>query len=99
MLEDDLMQLVVIYPGNTPRIFKNRIELLEEELVKKVIFRIPNNKNVKDIDNLFDILSEDSHVLLVTGEKMRESLFSDLRSKGDIKQENDVAIAGEDFKF
>lgn len=99
MLNDDEFQLVVIYPGNSPRLFKERLELLEEELVKKVIFRIPNTKDPSDIDNIFKDLPYDSHVLLVTGEKMKESLFSDLRKKGSFKKEEDYAVAGENFKL
>lgn len=99
MLNDEKFQLVVIYPGSSPRLFKERLELLEEELVKKVIFRIPNRKNEKDIDNIFRELPNDSHVLLVTGEKMKKSLFADLGENGRFKKEEDYAVAGDDFKL
>lgn len=97
MLEDETMHLIVIYPGNKPRIFKNRLELLEEEMAENVLFRIPNNKLTDEIDSVFDVLKSESHLILVTGEKMKESLFSKLRQNREFDGEENVAIGGEDF--
>jgi hypothetical protein len=99
MLEDSNVNLIVIYPGNTPRVFKNRIELLEEELAEKVLFRIPNNKLVSELDGVFNALKSESHMILVTSEKMKESLFSKLKQKGDFNKEENAAVAGDDFKL
>jgi len=99
MLEDSRMYLIVIYPGNSPRIFKNRLELLEEELAEKVLFRVPNNKNISEIDGVFDSLESESHLILVTSEKMKESLFSKLKQNRDFKKEENVAVGGDDFRL
>ena len=96
MLEDRYTHLVVIYPGNNPKMFKDRIELLSEELSENVLFRLPNNKNTSEIDSVFDALVQDSHLILVTSEKMKENLFSKLKKKSNGK-ENDVAIADDNF--
>jgi len=97
MLEDNLMYLIVIYPGNNPRLFKNRLELLEEELSENVLFRVPNNKHTNEIDGVFNALESESHLILVTSEKMKESLFSKLKQKGDFNKEENTAVGGEDF--
>lgn len=99
MMEDDLMYLIVIYPGNSPRLFKNRLELLEEELAENVLFRVPNNKFISEIDGVFKALESESHLILVTSEKMRESLFSKLKQKKEYNKEDNAAIGGDDFKF
>lgn|GEM_PF-4001136 len=97
MLEDNLMYLIVIYPGNNPRLFKNRLELLEEELSENVLFRVPNNKHTNEIDGVFNALESESHLILVTSEKMKESLFSKLKQKRDFNKEENAAVGGEDF--
>jgi len=99
MMEDDLMYLIVIYPGNSPRLFKDRLELLEEELLENVLFRVPNNKSTSEIDGLFKALESESHLILVTSEKMRESLFSKLKQKKEFNKEDNAAIGSDDFKF
>lgn len=99
MLEDNAMYLVVIYPGNSPRLFKDRLELLEEELAENVLFRIPNNKLTDEIDGVFDTLESESHLILVTSEKMKESLFSKLKKGKSNSKENNSAVAGDNFSF
>lgn len=99
MLEDNAMYLVVIYPGNSPRLFKDRLELLEEELAENVLFRIPNNKLTDEIDGVFDTLESESHLILVTSEKMRESLFSKLKKRRTNSKENNSAVADDNFSF
>ncbi len=99
MLEDNLTYLIVIYPGNSPRLFKDRVELLEEELAENILFRVPNNKFASEIDGVFNALESESHLILVTSEKMKESLFSKLKKKGDVNKEESVAIGGDDFTF
>jgi hypothetical protein len=96
MLKNIHTHLVVIYPGNNPRLFKDRMELLIEELAENVLFRVPNNKNTSEIDGVFDALESDSHIILVTSEKMKENLFSKLKKKSNVI-ENDVAIADDNF--
>jgi len=97
MMEDDLMYLIVIYPGNSPRLFKDRLELLEEELAENVLFRVPNNKFTSEIDGVFSALESESHLILVTSEKMKESLFSKLKQKREFNKEENAAVGGEDF--
>jgi hypothetical protein len=99
MMEDDLMYLIVIYPGNSPRLFKNRLELLEEELAENVLFRVPNNKFTSEIDGVFNALESESHLILVTSEKMKESLFSKLKQKNEFNKEENAAVGGENFTF
>lgn len=99
MMQDDFMYLIVIYPGNSPRLFKNRLELLEEELAENVLFRVPNNKTTSEIEGVFNALESESHLILVTSEKMKESLFSKLKQKNEFNKEENAAVGGEDFKF
>lgn len=99
MLEDIHTYLVVIYPGNTPRLFKDRLELLNEELSENVLFRIPNTKQTSEIDGVFNALKSESHLILVTSEKMKESLFSKLKQENQSQKEEDSAVGGDDFKF
>ncbi|MGV8815646.1 MAG: ATP-binding protein [Gelidibacter sp.] len=99
MMQEDFMYLIVIYPGNSPRLFKNRLELLEEELAENVLFRVPNNKFTSEIDGVFNALASESHLILVTSEKMKESLFSKLKQKREFKKEENVAVGGDDFRL
>lgn len=99
MLEDSQTHLVVIYPGNAPRMFKERLELLEDELSECVLFRVPNKKDISEIDGVFDALESNSHLILVTSEKMKESLFSKIKQSNNSYQEQDAAIGGDDFTF
>jgi hypothetical protein len=99
MMEDVFMYLIVIYPGNSPRLFKNRLELLEEELAENVLFRVPNNHITSEIDGVFSALETQSHLILVTSEKMKESLFSKLKKKTDFDKDEKGAVGGEDFMF
>ena len=98
MLEDSQMYLIVIYPGNSPRLFKNRIELLEEDLAENILFRVPNNKHADEIDGVFDALESESHLILVTSEKMKESLFSKLKQNRNFKNEENAAVGGDDYR-
>ncbi len=97
MLEAEHMFLIVIYPGNSPRLFKNRLELLEDELAENVLFRVFNNKLTSEIDGVFNALKSESHLILVTSEKMKESLFSKLKQKNGFYKEENAAIGGDDF--
>ena len=99
MMQEDYMYLIVIYPGNSPRLFKNRLELLEEELAENVLFRVPNNKFTSEIDGVFNALESESHLILVTSEKMKESLFSKLKQKNEFNKEENAAVGGEGFTF
>jgi hypothetical protein len=99
MLVDDAMYLLVIYPSNTPRLFKDRLELLEEELSENVLFRIPNNKLTDEIDGVFGTLESESHLILVTSEKMKESLFSKLKKSKVNSEEYNSAVADDNFSF
>ncbi len=99
MMQDDFIYLIVIYPGNSPRLFKNRLELLEEELAENVLFRVPNNKFTSEIDGVFNALESESHLILVTSKKMKESLFSKLKKKNQFNKEENGAVGGEDFTF
>ncbi|MDC0338958.1 ATP-binding protein, partial [Flavobacteriales bacterium] len=99
MLEDELMYLIVIYPGNSPRIFRNRLELLEEELAENVLFKVPNNKIPHEIDGVFKALESESHVILVTSEKMKESLFSKIKQKKDLNKDENAALGDDNFTF
>jgi len=97
MLRSDDTKLIVIYPGKTPRIFNDRMELLSDELQDKVLFRLPNNKSEHDIDGVFSDIDSNSHLILVTSDKMKESLFSKIKLEREFVQEDDVAIGGENF--
>ena len=99
MLDNKFTYLVVIYPGNTPRLFKNKIELLSEELAENILFRIPNTKKTDEMDSVFNVLKSESNIILVTSEKMKESLFSKLKTEINIQKESDTAVKGDDFKF
>lgn len=99
MMQDESIYLIVIYPGNSPRLFKNRLELLEEELAENVLFRVPNNQLASEIDGVFNALESESHLILVTSEKMKESLFSKLKKKSDFNKDEKVAVGSEDFTF
>lgn len=99
MLENNQTYLIVIYPGNSPRLFKDRLELLNEELAENVLFRFPNRKLTNKIDGVFGALESESHLILVTSEKMKESLFSKLKKKDNFQQEKDAAIKGDNFSF
>lgn len=99
MLEHLATYLVVIYPGNLPRLFKDRMELLEEDLAHNILFRVPNRKSEKEIDSVLDTLKSNSHLILVTSEKMKEALFSKLKNTKANKFENDIAVTDDNFTF
>lgn len=99
MMQNDFFYLIVIYPGNSPRLFKNRLELLEEELAENILFRVSNRKITSEIDGVFNALESESHLILVTSEKMKESLFSKLKQKNEINKGESGAVGGEDFRF
>lgn len=97
MLSNPATLLVVVYPGNSPRLFIDRLELLQEDLAENVLFRVPNSGETEEVDGVFKALDSESHLILVTSEKMRESLFSKIKKQGSFKKEEDSAIAGDDF--
>lgn len=99
MLEDFRTYLLVIYPGNTPRLFKDRLELLQDDLAQNVLFRVSNSRLESEIDGVFDRLESDAHLILVTSEKMKEELFPKLKNTNHNKGESDVAVTDEDFNF
>ena len=70
-----------------------------EEFSENVLFRVPNNKNTSEIDGIFEALESDSHVILVTSEKMKENLFSKLKKKSSVNREEDVAIGDDKFSI
>jgi hypothetical protein len=92
MLKSEDTQLITIYPGYVPKIFKDRMELLEDEMQDKVLFRIPNNKNEQEIDGVFDNLESDSHLILVTSKKMKESLFDKIGKKGTFNKDEESNV-------
>lgn len=92
MLKSEETQLITIYPGFVPKIFKDRMELLEDEMQDKVLFRIPNNKNEQEIDGVFDNLESDSHLILITSKKMKESLFDKIGKKGTFNKDEEASV-------
>ena len=64
-----------------------------------MLFRVPNSKQTAEIDGVFNALKSESHLLLVTSEKMKESLFSKLKQDNQFQKEVDSAVGGDDFKF
>ncbi len=99
MLGDVSTYLVVIYPGNSPRLFKDRLELLNEELAENVLFRIPNSRETSEVDGVFKTLDSESHLILVTSEKMKKSLFSKKKTKGSFAKEDDSAVGDDNFRL
>ncbi|EAZ83054.1 ATP-binding protein [Algoriphagus machipongonensis] len=99
MFEDNDTYLVVIYPGNSPRLFKKRLELLDDRLATNVLFKVPNSRDTAEIDGVFNSLKSESHLILVTSEKMKESLFSGLKTRNIITPETDIAIEGDGFSL
>lgn len=99
MLKKQNTCLVVIYPGNSPRLFKDREELLSEELAKNVLFRFKNTKNSNDFDGIFSALKEDTKLILVTSEKMKETIFSKLKKNNSFRSEGDSAVADDNFEI
>jgi hypothetical protein len=53
---------------------------------------IPNNKIEQEIDGVFDNLESDSHLILVTSEKMKESLFDKIGIKGKFNKDEVASI-------
>lgn len=99
MLEDLHTYLVVIYPGNSPRLFKDRLELLQEDLAENVLFRVNNSEVESEINGVFNALKSDAHLILVTSEKMKQELFSKLKTTNANNVESDIAITEDDFTF
>ena len=56
------------------------------------------NRDIKELDRVFNGLESESHMILITSEKMKESLFSKLNEQVKIKVENDIAIGGDTFE-
>lgn len=99
MLKKQNTYLVVIYPGNSPRLFKDREELLSEELAKNILFRFKNTKNAVDFDGVFDTLKSESNLILVTSEKMKETIFSKLKKNNSFRTEDNSAVADDNFEI
>ncbi|MFI3297433.1 MAG: hypothetical protein R3Y59_07370 [bacterium] len=97
MLDDDDTHLIAFYPGNEPRIFYNKMDLLNEELAKNVLFRVENTKKHSDIDDAFESLGDNAHLIFVTSEKMEKDIFARLQKK--IKPESDHAVADDNFEL
>lgn len=99
MLEDENTYLIVIYPGNEPRIFKDRLELLEEELAENILFRVPNNRLISEVNEVFDTLESEAHLILVTSEKMKQSLFSKIKQTDTFNKEEKGVVADDNFEL
>lgn len=98
MMSNPSVCLVVIFPGNAqPRLYRDYSELLDEELAKNVLFRMTNGKNPEEISGILNDFGVNPHLILVTSEKMRASLFDQLKPHGEYGQEDDVAIADDDY--
>jgi len=63
------------------------------------LFRVPNNKLTDEINGVFNALESESHLILVTSEKMKESLFSKLKQKTVFNKEENAAVGNDDFTF
>ena len=99
MLSSVNTQLIVIYPGNEPRIFKDRMELLSDDLQEKVLFRIENNKMEQEVDEVFEKLKSDSHLILVTSKSMKESLFDKIGKKGNFNKDEMANVMDDDIEI
>lgn len=99
MLDDKNTYLIAIYPGNEPRIFRDRLELLEEELAENILFRVPNNRLISEVNEVFDTLESEAHLILVTSEKMKESLFSRIKQSNTFNKEEKGVVADDNFEL
>ena len=97
MLDSENTQLIAIYPEYKPRIFKDRMELLSDDLQEKVLFRIPNKKSEREIDDVFDKIESDSHLILVTSKQMKESLFEKVGKKGTLNKNEEANVMDENI--
>ena len=95
MLDSSHTQLIAIYPKFEIRIFKDKMELLSDELQEKVLFRMPNNRNEREIDNVFEKIESDSHLILVTSKQMKESLFEKIGKKGTFNKNEEANVMDE----
>jgi len=79
-LKKENTSLAVIFPNSdSPQFFHSNQELLNEELNEYILFRIHNSRNIEEIDKIFNQLdSNNSHLMMVTSEKMKKSLFQKL---------------------
>ena len=91
LIQEWLQQQDYFYPCSS------RITGTVMELLSRILFRIPNNKNTTEIDGVFKSLESEPHIILVTSEKMKESLFSKIKQKGNFNKEEKAAVGGDDF--
>jgi hypothetical protein len=99
MLDSSQTQLIAIYPKFEMRIFRDKMELLSDELQEKVLFRIPNKKNELQIDDVFEKTESDSHLILVTSKQMKESLFEKIGNKSTFNDQEEATVMGDNVKI
>ncbi|MCM8568893.1 ATP-binding protein [Gramella jeungdoensis] len=97
MLDSSQTQLIAIYPKFEMRIFRDKMELLSDELQEKVLFRMPNKKSEREIDDVFDKTESDSHLILVTSKHMKESLFEKVGKKGTFNKNEEANVMDENI--
>lgn len=97
MLDSSHTQLIAIYPKFEMRIFRDKMELLSDELQEKVLFRMPNKKREQEIDDVFDKTESDSHLILVTSKQMKESLFEKVGKKGTFNKNEEANVMDENI--
>lgn len=97
MLDSSQTQLIAIYPKFEMRIFRDKMELLSDELQEKVLFRMPNKKSEREIDDVFDKTESDSHLILVTSKQMKESLFEKVGKKGTFNKNEEANVMDENI--
>lgn len=97
MLDSSQTQLIAIYPKFEMKIFRNKMELLSDELQEKVLFRMPNKKSEREIDDVFDKTESDSHLILVTSKQMKESLFEKVGKKGTFNKDEEANVMGDNI--
>lgn len=56
---------------------------------------MPNNRNEREIDNVFEKIESDSHLILVTSKQMKESLFEKIGKKGTFNKNEEANVMDE----
>lgn len=97
MLDSSHTQLIAIYPKFEIRIFRDKMELLSDDLQEKVLFRMPNKKSEREIDDVFEKTESDSHLILVTSKQMKESLFEKVGKKGTFNKNEEANVMDENI--
>lgn len=97
MLDSSHTQLIAIYPKFEMRIFRNKMELLSDELQEKVLFRMPNKRSEQEIDDVFEKTESDSHLILVSSKLMKESLFEKVGKNGNFNKNEEANVMGENI--